>query len=279
MRGSRRETPEKVARPSNSGHQEALFGVSEDPAARLRAAGCVFAEEEAELLLEAAPDAVGLDALVARRTAGEPLEYILGWAEFCGLRVRVEPRVFVPRRRTEFLVVLAAALAAEAEHPIVVDLCCGSGAIGAALSDRVRSIDLYAADIDPDAVRCARTNIPGQAFGGDLYDALPRGLRGVVDLIVANAPYVPTGYIDTMPREARLHEALATLDGGRDGLDLHRRIAQEASAWLRPGGRVLIETSEGQAGRTAEIIARAGLHATVEHSDAFDATVVTGMVH
>ncbi|MET0842351.1 MAG: putative protein N(5)-glutamine methyltransferase, partial [Mycetocola sp.] len=98
VREPQREMPERVARPSDAGLREALFGVSRDVlTARLRAAGCVFAEEEAELLLEAAPDAAGLDALVARRAAGEPLEYILGWAEFCGMRIRVEPRVFVPR--------------------------------------------------------------------------------------------------------------------------------------------------------------------------------------
>lgn len=253
--------------------------LSDRVAARLRAAGCVFADEEAGLLLDAVQDAVGLEVLVSRRLAGEPLEYVLGWAEFCGLRIRVEPGVFVPRRRTEFLVELAAVLAADRQHPTVVDLCCGSGAIGAALSSRVDSVDLYATDIDPDAVRCARTNISGEAFQGDLYDALPRGLRGTVDLIVANAPYVPTGRIETMPREARLHEARATLDGGPDGLDLHRQIAQGASAWLRPGGHLLIETSELQVDQTADIVARVGLVATVDHSDAFDATVVTGMLH
>lgn len=268
VRGSRREAPAPAG---------AVSGVPLDELiARLRAAGCVFAEDEAALLLDAATDAPGLNALVARRTAGEPLEYILGWAEFCGLRIRVEPGVFVPRRRTAFLVERAIALGADWEHPVVVDLCCGSGAIGAALSDRLPLVDVIATDIDPVAVRCARTNLPGQVLLGDLYDALPDSLHGGVDLIVANAPYVPTGRIDTMPREARLHETLATLDGGHDGLDLHRRIADGASAWLNARGSLLIETSEDQADRTADIVGRAGLCAIVAHSEEFDATIVTG---
>lgn len=236
----------------------------------------MFAEDEAGLLLEGATDAAVLETLVARRTAGEPLEYILGWAEFCGLRIRVIPGVFVPRRRTAFLVELATALAADREHPVVLDLCCGSGAIGAALTDRLPAIDLYAADIDPVAVRCARTNVRGRVSEGDLYEAVPDFLRGRVDLIVVNAPYVPSGHIDTMPREARLHEARATLDGGRDGLDFHRRVAAEASVWLRQGGHLLIEASEDQADRTARIVAGGGLDPVVAHSDEFDATVVTG---
>lgn len=243
--------------------------------AELRAAGCVFADDEAALLLEAAPDPAGLDALLARRTGGEPLEYVLGWAAFCGLRIRLEPGVFVPRRRTAFLVERAAALAAGWEHPIVVDLCCGSGAIGAALADRLPGVDLVATDIDPAAVRCARSNVAGLVLLGDLYDALPASLRGGVDLIVANAPYVPTGSIDTMPREARLYEARATLDGGQDGLDLHRRIVAGASAWLSSRGSLLIETSEDQAERTADLVDRTGLTATVTHSEEFDATIVT----
>jgi release factor glutamine methyltransferase len=244
---------------------------------RLRAAGCVFADEEATLLGGAATTASDLDALLARRIAGEPLEYLLGWAVFCGLRIAVEPGVFVPRRRTEFLVDLAAARVAGEEHPIVVDLCCGSGAIGVALADR-RGIDAFATDIDPVAVRCAQANLGerGRVFEGDLYAPLPSVLRGRVDLLTANAPYVPTSDIATMPREARLYEARATFDGGTDGLDVQRRIAEEASAWLKAGGHLLIETSDRQADCTAGILDLAGLDPGIQRSAAFDATVVTG---
>src|SRR3954468_13896955 len=102
---------------------------------RLRAAGCVYAEDEARLLLAAATSTADLEALLTRRTAGQPLEHVLGWAEFCGLRIAVEPGVFVPRRRTEFLVRTAASVAPPAA--VVLDMCCGSGAVGAVLAARL----------------------------------------------------------------------------------------------------------------------------------------------
>src|SRR5450756_783077 len=156
---------------------------------RLRAAGCVFAEDEARLLISAARTRADLAAMVDRRAAGLPLEHVLGWAEFCGLRIAVDPGVFVPRRRTEFLVRQAAALARA--RPVVVDLCCGSGAVGAALVAALDRVELYAVDIHPAAVRCARRNVAaagGQVYEGDLYEPLPATLRGRVDVLVANAP-------------------------------------------------------------------------------------------
>src|SRR6201996_895575 len=126
---------------------------------RLRAAGCVFAEDEARLLIAAARTPAELDVMVGQRVAGLPLEQVLGWAEFCGLRITVTPGVFVPRRRTEFLVRQAAALARPGA--VIVDLCCGAGAIGAALAAAEEGAEVYAADIDAAAVRCARQNIPG----------------------------------------------------------------------------------------------------------------------
>jgi release factor glutamine methyltransferase len=261
------------------GAASSMTAVSPSPAvvALLRAAGCVFAEEEAELLAAAAGTPAELGALVDRRVAGLPLEQVLGWAEFCGLRIVVEPGVFVPRRRTAFLVQQAAALAPPA--PVVVDLCCGTGAVGVALAARLDGVQLYAADVDPAAVRCARRNIPpavGRVLEGDLDEPLPRTLLGRVDVLVANAPYVPTGAIATMPPEARDHEALLALDGGADGLDVQRRVAAAAPRWLRPGGVVLIETSERQALRTAAALTAAGLVARVERSEELDGTVAVG---
>ncbi|MDH6132816.1 release factor glutamine methyltransferase [Kitasatospora sp. MAA4] len=243
---------------------------------RLRAAGCVFAEDEARLLLSTARDPAELTAMVDRRVDGVPLEQVLGWAEFCGLRIIVEPGVFVPRRRTEFLVGQAAALAGPGA--VVVDLCCGSGAVAAALLAVLDRPELHAADIDPAAVRCARRNIAAgdRVHEGDLYAPLPAALRGRIDVLVANAPYVPTDEIGLLPPEARLHEPLVALDGGADGLDVQRRVTAEAARWLAPGGHLLIETSERQAPHTAEAFARHGLLPRVVSSDELYATVVIG---
>jgi release factor glutamine methyltransferase len=246
-----------------------------DVVVALRRAGCVFAEDEAALLVAAATTPTDLAALVERRVAGLPLEHVLGWAEFCGLRLAVDPGVFVPRRRTEFLVAQAAELAPPGA--VVVDLCCGCGAIGAALAAVVTGIELHAVDVDPVAVRCTARNIPtGRAYVGDLYQPLPTGIRGRVDVLVANAPYVPTDAIGLMPPEARLYEPRTALDGGADGLDLHRRVAAQALEWLAPGGQLLIETSEAQAPTAVSMFTGCGLTARVARSADDDATVVIG---
>jgi release factor glutamine methyltransferase len=244
---------------------------------RLRAAGCVFAEDEARLLISEARSPSDLEGMVERRVAGHPLEHVLGWAEFCGLRIAVEPGVFVPRRRTEVLVRRAAALAGP--RAVVVDLCCGSGAVGAALLATVDVAELHAVDIDPAAVRCARRNVPaadGRVYEGDLYEPLPPTLMGRVDILVANAPYVPTEAIGFMAPEARLHESRVALDGGRDGLDLVRRISAAAPRWLAPGGHLLIETSERQAPGAVATFAGDGLIPRMVSSDELNATVVIG---
>ena len=262
--------------------------------ARLRAAGCVFAEEEARLLVATARTPDELSAMVERRAAGLPLEQVLGWAEFWGLRIAVDPGVFVPRRRTEFLVQHALLIRGDdppkppdhggaARPPVpprpgvtVVDLCCGAGAIGAALAAAVERAEVHAVDVDPAAVRCARRNGPGHVYQGDLYQPLPARLRGRVGLLVANVPYVPSGEIGFLPPEARTHEPLVALDGGPDGLDVLRRVAAGAPDWLAPGGHLLIETSERQAPQAAAAFAASGLTVEVATSDDLSATVVIG---
>jgi release factor glutamine methyltransferase len=237
--------------------------------------------------------------MVARRAEGLPLEHVLGWAEFLGLRIAVEPGVFVPRRRTEFLVREAAALlhrfggavspaggrpppvgpAAGRSPAVVVDLCCGSGAVGAGVAAMVGRVDLYAVDIDPVAVRCARGNLTaygGQVYQGDLYQPLPDTIRGRVDLLVVNAPYVPTEELRLLPPEARVHEPSVALDGGPDGLDVQRRVASESRHWLAPGGHLVIETSERQAPTTVAAFLRAGLAPRVAHAEELGATAVIG---
>lgn len=245
--------------------------------ATLRAAGCVFAEDEARLLLSAARTPDELAALVERRAGGAPLEHVLGWAAFHGLRVAVDPGVFIPRARTEFLVDRAAALARPGA--VVVDLCCGSGAVGAALAAALGRVRLSAVDIDPAAVRCARRNLAvvgARVYEGDLYEPLPADLRGRVDILVANAPYVPTGSLGLVPAQNRLHEARVALDGGVDGLDVQRRVAAQASQWLAPGGHLLVETGQHQAPQTVEAFTSGGLAARVARCGELDATVVVG---
>ena len=252
--------------------------------ARLRAAGCVFAEDEARLLMAAAATPARLDELVARREAGLPLEYILGWAQFCGLRIAVAPGVFVPRPRTEFLVSEAAALPVGA-RPVIVDLCCGSGAIAAALAAALSRSgacpgEVHAADIDPAAVGCARRNLAavagGQAWCGDLFEPLPGRLRGRVQILTANVPYVPSGEVRLLPAESREHEPRSTVDGGADGLDLLRRVSAAAPGWLAPGGFLLSEVSDRQATVAAGIFSSNGLAPVISRSDELAATVVTG---
>ena len=249
--------------------------------ARLRAGGCVFAEDEAALLVAAAKTADELDALVARRVGGEPLELLLGWVDFCGVRLVVEPGVFVPRTRTALVVeqALAAVRSAAGPRAVVVDLCCGSGAVGAVLREAEPGLRLHAADIDARAVRCARRNLPGSAVHqGDLYDALPPGLAGHVDVLVANAPYVPTDAIALMPPEARDHEPRTALDGGRDGTDVARRVVVGAPSWLAPGGVLLVECGIDQAPLLAAAARRAGLVPDVRSDDERGGTVLIGRV-
>jgi release factor glutamine methyltransferase len=263
--------------------------------ARLRSAGCVFAEEEAAVLRSAARSPAELDALVQRRAAGEPLEQVVGWAEFAGLRILVDPGVFVPRRRSEFLVSIAIGLGRSrmgggVAIPVIVDLCCGTGALGLAVaagldggsgivSRRPGRVELHAADLDPAAVACARRNVEpvgGHVYVGDLFAALPDGLRGRVDTLICNAPYVPTGDVAFLPAEARDHEPLVALDGGLDGLAVLRRAASGAPSWLAPGGALLVETSDRQAAEMSSAMAAAGLRPVIHTDEDTTATVVTG---
>jgi release factor glutamine methyltransferase len=252
-----------------------VVGVDE-VVARLRRAGCVFAEDEAELLrAEAGADADRLARLIEQRVSGYPLEHVLGWVRFCGLRIRLLAGVFVPRRRTELLARTAAELLAGGE--VAVDVCCGSGAVAAAVQDAVPQARVWACDLDQRAVICAGLNLAAERVrGGDLFAGLPVSLRGGVRVITANAPYVPSDAVGLMPPEAREYEPRTALDGGGDGLGVQRRVAAEAGAWLAPGGSVLIETGADQAARTCELLEGAGLAARIESCAELEATVAIG---
>lgn len=241
---------------------------------QLRAAGCVFAEDEARLLTEASAGPDELTELLARRLSGEPLEYILGWAEFCRLRIYVTAGVFVPRQRSEILV--GEAIKRAPPGGVVVDLCCGSGAFATVIAAHRADLQVHAADLDPAAVECARRNLGANVYQGDLFDALPAGLRGRIDVVTANAPYVPTERIVEMPVEARLHEPMLALDGGTDGLDVLRRVIDGAGEWLAPGGSLIVESSWGQAKEVSALMVRAGMQA-VALMDAGD-TIVAGLL-
>jgi release factor glutamine methyltransferase len=247
---------------------------------RLRAAGCVFAEEEAGLLIAESASATELRQRLDRRVAGEPLEYILGWAEFCGLRIIVDAGVFVPRRRSALLV--SEAVAVVPRPSVVVDMCCGSGAIGVAVAEALdRRVELHAVDIDEAAVRCAASNVAivgGSAHRGDLFDALPASVRGRVDIVLCNAPYVPSDEIGLMPPEARSYEPHVALDGGSDGVDVQRRVIAAAGAWLAAGGQVLVETSESQLPLTTEAFAASGFATRVAHAEESGGTAVIGVL-
>lgn len=223
-----------------------------------------------------------LETMVRSRLDGMPLEQVLGWAQFGGLRVAVEPGVFVPRRRTEVLAELSLAVARDAgsqgRAAVVVELCCGSGAVSAFLLAALHDLELYASDVDPVAVRCARGNLGERAhvIRGDLYESLPSALAGRVDVVVSNAPHVPIGELGLMPAEARQYEPAMALISGDDGLDVLREVIAGAPARLAEGGSLLVETGAAQADETAALMEAVGLRSRIVRSEERAATVVIG---
>ena len=210
--------------------------------ARLRVAGCIAAEEEARELVATASRPDALEAALARREQGEPLAWITGGIEFCGRRVRVDPGVYVPRAQSEEL----ARRAAERlpEHGRAIDLCTGAGAIAAHIQAQVPTASVFAIDIDPVAVACARSN-GVRALVGDLTELPP--VDGPFDVVTAVPPYVPTGELRLLPPDITRHEPRAALDGGRDGLDVARRVVAVAAHLLAPAGWLFIELGGNQA--------------------------------
>jgi release factor glutamine methyltransferase len=212
--------------------------------ARLSAAGFVAADEEAAELLERSNgDPVELAARIERRLRGEPLAWITGFTDFCGLKVRVDPGVYVPRWQSEPL----ARRAATRLSPVgvAVDVCTGSGAIAMTLRSLRPNARVIGTDVDARAVACARSN-GVEAHHGDLFAALPYGLEGRVDVIVGVVPYVPTHSMTLLARDTLDHESTLSYDGGPDGVDVLRRVLDEGRRYLRPGGAVLLEMGGDQ---------------------------------
>ena len=227
--------------------------------------GCIAPAEEAETLFRASSEGVGqIDELVARRLRGEPLAWITGSVVFGGVRVHVDPGVFVPRPQTEAMAQRAASLLPDAG--IAVDLCTGSGAVAAFLSAAHPMATVVATEVDPPAVACARRN-GVDVLVGDLDEPLSPSLRGRVDVMTAVVPYVPTEELPFLPRDVLANEPRRALDGGPRGTTLLVRAAEAAPRWLRPGGRVLLELGGDQADEVAAVFGRVGLSGIHVHRD------------
>jgi release factor glutamine methyltransferase len=232
----------------------------------LAEAGCVAPAEEAAELVRAARVGHGsLDEMVERRRRGEPLAWITGSIRFCGIRVRVDPGVYVPRGHTEWLARRASSLLPH--DGIAVDLCTGSGAVAAVLASERPGATVLATDVDNLAVACAERN-GVSALLGDLDEPLPSSLRGRVDVLTAVVPYVPTEELHLLPRDVLAHEPRRALDGGPGGTALLERVAERSARWLRPGGSVLLELGGEQAGAVASALARAGMSTSRVYRDA-----------
>ncbi len=222
-----------------AGHADEVVAAA---VARLAAAGCVAAPEEAAAFLSAAPDELTLEAWLQRREQGEPQPWITGTVVFCGLRLHVTPGVFVPRAQTQDLARRAAALLPE--QGCAVDLCTGIGAIAAHLRAQVPTSHVVGVDVDPRAAACARRNgVP--AVAADLAAPLRRP-GPAVDVVTAVAPYVPTDELEVLPSDVQRYEPRHALDGGADGLALVRRVVAEASRLLRRDGWLLLEVGGDQ---------------------------------
>jgi release factor glutamine methyltransferase len=220
--------------------------------ARLEAGGFVAAQEEAaELLAAAGGDAALLEALVERRFTGEPLAWITGSAPFLGREVRVAPGVYVPRWQTELLA--SRALARLPAGGVAVDVCTGSGALAVVLGARPARV--YATDLDPACVACARSN-GVDAYLGDLFAPLPAGV--VADVVCGVVPYVPSGELGLLQRDTFTFEEPLAYDGGPDGCAILRRALSGAARVLRPGGALLLELGGEEPSLIADDLEYAG---------------------
>ncbi|MDO9556494.1 MAG: peptide chain release factor N(5)-glutamine methyltransferase [Coriobacteriia bacterium] len=195
--------------------------------------------------------------LIERRAQGMPLQYVSGEMPFRHLVIKVTPGVFIPRPETEVLV--DAALARMPTSPLIIDLCTGSGCVAVSIAHERPDATVHATDVSEAAVEAARRNalyaeVPErvQVVHGDLFSPLSTGLRGRVDVIVSNPPYIPSADLQDLPTEVLGFEPHLALDGGPDGLDVARRIWTQACAWLKPGGVLLMELDSGRVQMAAD---------------------------
>lgn len=207
--------------------------------------------------------------LVDHRAAGSPTAYLVGHREFYGIDLSVDARVMIPRPETERLVEVVVGFLRERPAPVIVEIGTGSGAVAVALARALPRARVLATDCSPAALDVARLNaVRGGAAGRIEWAEGPgleplssRGLLGAVDALVANPPYIPTAEIARLPWEVREYEPRVALDGGPDGLAVHRQIIAGAARYLRPGGVLALEVASlwDQARAVAALIAGAGV--------------------
>ena len=259
-----------------------------DTACRFRAAGIPDPEVDAALLLARVtgrnpltlrldaeqgptPDQLAaFEALCQRRLTREPLQYVLGDQPFLGRSFLVDSRVLIPRPETELLAERAIAdlRRRRGEGLRALDLCCGSGCLAVSMALEMPSVAVDASDLSPDALavtgaNAARLGASVTCLLGDLWDAVGETRY---DVIVSNPPYIPAAACDALQPEV-LREPRMALDGGADGLDFYRRIAEGAPRHLRPGGTLLLEVGHDQAGPVSDLLMAAGLTAVCAHPD------------
>lgn len=206
--------------------------------------------------LDLTPDQANrFNALSARRTAGEPLQYLEGTVEFGPVELLVDERALIPRPETEAVWDEARRMLGEAGRgTVIVDLCTGSGAMALALKTVFPQARVFATDLSEDALALAKENaarlgLDIEFFHGDLFEALPKSIYGRIDLLISNPPYIEEKEWETLPPEVRDHEPRQALVSGSDGTEILERIADEVYWWLGVGGWVLCEIGESQGQR------------------------------
>jgi len=207
--------------------------------------------------------------LVRRRGSGEPLQTILGMTEFYSRPFKVEPGVFIPRPETEHLVEAAANLLAPPDRrllaPVALEVGCGTGIVGISLACEIPRLVVHVSDINPRAIELAQRNAQQlevstrmNFYHGSRFDSFPEQLRGKVDLLVSNPPYVRSDDIEGLCVEVADHDPREALDGGKDGLVFYRALAAEMRRWVRPEGHIIVEIGDDQAADVSAIFAASG---------------------
>ncbi len=202
---------------------------------------------------------------IVRRGKREPVAYITGRKEFMGRDLSVSREVLVPRPETELMAEAAVEAAKGLRKPLIAELCCGTGAAGIHLAISVPEARVVLTDISEGALEVAKGNVAQYGlservglYQGDLFDALPEGLSGKFDVIMANPPYIMSSEIEGLEPEVSVHEPRLALDGGPDGLDFYRKISARASLWIKPGGTLVMEIGSRQAEAVTSMLSAAG---------------------